>query len=128
MEQTSARAHTILVIDDEPDIRRLLQLALEDAGYLVRTAHEGGQGLAIAKQGDCTLAIVDLFMPGKEGLETILALRCAIPSMKLIAISGGSGDTDMLTVAKSFGADLTIHKPFDLDKLLRSVATLLETH
>lgn len=118
---------TILVIEDEADIRELLRLALNESGYLVHTAHEGSRGLTIARQGDCALAIVDLFMPGKEGLETILALRREIPAMKLIAISGGSGDTDMLTAAKSFGADLTIYKPFDLDRLLCSVATLLQT-
>lgn len=119
---------TILVIDDEPDILELLRLALEDAGYTVRTSREGGHGLAMAKQDGCSLAIVDLFMPGKEGLETILALRRELPMIKLIAMSGGSGHTDMLTVAESFGADLTIHKPFDLDRLLHSIAALLDQH
>lgn len=117
-------AHTILVIDGEPDIRGLLRLALEEAGYVVRESHEGGHGLAMAKQEGCDLAIVDLFMPGKEGLETILALRRELPLMKLIAMSGGSGHTDMLTVAASLGADITIHKPFDIDTLLTSIATL----
>lgn len=83
--------HRILVIDDDPDIRRLLRLALEDAGYDVREAQEGDDGLAIARQERCALAIVDLFMPGKEGLETILALRREMPQIKLIAMSGGSG-------------------------------------
>lgn len=121
-------AHTILVIDDEPDIRGLLRLALEEAGYIVRESHEGGHGLAIAKQERCSLAIVDLFMPGKEGLETILTLRRELPLMKLIAMSGENGHTDMLSAATSFGADLTIHKPFDLDTLPTSIAALLQKH
>ena len=119
--------HTILVIDDDPDIRELLRATLEEAGYAVRESHEGGHGLSMAKQERCALAIVDLFMPGKEGLETILALRREIPTMKLIAMSGGSGHTDMLSAATVFGADLTIHKPFDLNQLLHSIATLIET-
>jgi DNA-binding response OmpR family regulator len=118
--------HTILVIDDESDIRRLLRLALEEAGYIVRESCEGEQGLAIAKQEQCSLAIVDLFMPGKEGLETILALRREIPTIKLIAMSGGSGHTDLLSVATSFGADRIIHKPYELDTLLTSIAALLQ--
>jgi DNA-binding response OmpR family regulator len=120
--------HRILVIDDDPDIRRLLRLALEDAGYDVREAQEGEAGLAIARQARCALAIVDLFMPGKEGLETILALRREMPQIKLIAMSGGSGQTDMLATAKAFGADQTIHKPYELDSLLTSIAGLLAQH
>ncbi len=120
--------HTILVIDDESDIRRLLRLALEEAGYIVRESCEGEQGLAIAKQEQCALAIVDLFMPGKEGLETILALRREIPTIKLIAMSGGSDHTDLLSVATSFGADRTIDKPYELDTLLTSIAALLQEH
>ncbi|TKB82777.1 MAG: response regulator [Nitrospira sp.] len=119
--------HTILVIDDDPDIRRLLRLALEEAGYDVREAQDGNDGLAIAKQEPCSLVIVDLFMPGKEGLETILALRREMPLIKLIAMSGGSGHTDMLPAARSFGADQTIHKPYELDRLLTSRRTAPET-
>ena len=119
---------TILVIDDDPDIRRLLRLALEEAGYDVREAQEGDDGLAIAKQEQCSLAIVDLFMPGKEGLETILTLRREMPLIKLIAMSGGSSHADLLAVATSFGADRTIYKPYDLDTLLTSIASLLQEH
>lgn len=121
-----APPHTILVIDDEADIRRLLRLTLEEAGYIVRESCDGEQGLAMARREPCALALVDLFMPGKEGLETILALRREMPAIKLIAMSGGSGHTDMLPVASSFGADRTIQKPFDLDTLLASIAALIE--
>lgn len=121
-----AAPHTILVIDDEADIRRLLRLALEEAGYRVRKSCDGEEGLAMAKQDGCALAVVDLFMPGKEGLETIVAFRRDMPAVKLIAMSGGSGHADMLPVASSFGADRTLQKPFDLDSLLAAIAALLE--
>ena len=125
-DQTDApNTHTILVIDDDPDIRRLLRIALEEAGY---DAREGDDGLAIAKQEQCSLAIVDLLMPGKEGLETIQALRRERPPIKLIAMSGGSSHADLLAVATSFGADQTIHKPYELDTLLTSIAALLQEH
>lgn len=119
---------TILVIDDDPTIRMLLRVRLEKAGYAVHESHEGGHGLVTARQKEFALAIVDLYMPGQEGLETILALRREIPTMKLIAISGGSGYQNLMSAAKAFGADLTIHKPLDLDQLLNSVTTLIGTH
>ncbi|ULA65320.1 MAG: hypothetical protein LZF86_190623 [Nitrospira sp.] len=119
-------AQIILVIDDDPDIRKLLKLALSEVGYTVREAQDGNAGLALAKQERCALAIVDLFMPGKEGLETILALRREFPAIKLIAMSGGSGHTNLLPVAASFGADQTIHKPYELDRLLASITALLK--
>lgn len=126
-EQTDHTAPpTILVIDDEADIRGLLRLALEEAGYRVRESCDGEEGLAMAKQERCALAIVDLFMPGKEGLETIVAFRRDMPAVKLIAMSGEGGHTDMLPVASSFGADGTIQKPFELDTLLATIAALLD--
>jgi DNA-binding response OmpR family regulator len=67
-------------------------------------------------------------MHGKEGPETALALRREMPMIKLIAMSVGSGPTDMLAVATSFGADRTIHKPYELDTLLTSIAALLQEH
>lgn len=127
-EQTDQTAPpTILVIDDEADIRGLLRLALEEAGYRVLESCDGEEGLAMAKRERCALAIVDLFMPGKEGLETIFAFRRDMPAVKLMAMSGGSGHTDMLPVASSFGADGTIQKPFELDTLLATIAALLDT-
>jgi DNA-binding response OmpR family regulator len=117
----------ILIIDDDPRIRQLLRATLESAGYSVLEADEGGQGLVMAARERCALAIVDLFMPGKEGLETIVAARRTMPTLKLIAISGGSADGNLLAVAESFGANRTIEKPFELTHLLHLVAELVPT-
>lgn len=67
-------------------------------------------------------------MHGKEGPETVLALRREMPVIKLIAMSVGSGPTDMLAVATSFGADLTTHKPNEFDTFLTSIAAPIQEH
>ena len=86
---------------------------------------EENDGSAIAKQEQCSLAISGSVMHGKEWPETVLAFWREMPMIKLIAMSGEGCHTDMLAVATSFGADLTIHKPIEFDTLLTSIAARL---
>jgi YesN/AraC family two-component response regulator len=66
--------------------------------------------------------ITDLFMPEMDGIETIAALRQRMPGVRVIAISGRSG-VDYLTVAKELGVSHTLRKPFEIDELLKALAT-----
>ena len=116
---------TILLIDDEESVRSLFQVALERAGYRVLTAENGNHGLRLLEHQEVDLALVDIFMPGMDGLEVIELLHMTRPACKIIAISGGSGDWDYLDAAKYLGAHDTLKKPFSLQALLDAVSAQL---
>ncbi|BBO92410.1 response regulator [Desulfosarcina ovata] len=119
----------ILVIDDDDTIRLSLRLTLEDADYDVAEAANGEEGLALMRAGSFDLVITDIFMPEKEGIETIDEIRRNYPDTKIISISGGGRmDPDAyLDIAERVGADQSLSKPFDIQLLLDMVAKLLQT-
>lgn len=124
----SKRARSIVVVDDHQDICAFMQAALETAGYDVRIAAEGAQGLALLRSRPADLMITDLFMPGKEGMETIAQCKADFPQTRIIAMSAGgrSGRRDFLSAAALIGADATLHKPFAADRLLDAVREVLQ--
>ena len=79
----------ILVIDDDRDVRMCILNILEEAGYSMFEADNGNTGIAIVRNNPLDLVIVDLFMPVKEGIETVIELRKEFPDLKILAISGG---------------------------------------
>ncbi len=115
----------ILVIDDVPDMRKLIQNTLETAGHEVACAGNGKEGLAKFSAQPADLVITDLIMPGTEGMETILKLRAAAPDVKILAISGAPKEWMILKMAEYNGANKTLAKPFKLDELTGAVETLL---
>ncbi|MBI5801198.1 MAG: response regulator, partial [Verrucomicrobia bacterium] len=110
----------ILIADDEDGFRFLLQRMLSTSGHEVREVADGDAALACLRTFAAHVAIVDLFMPGKEGIETIMEIRHRHPETKIIAISGGApkSGTSFLGVAKKLGAHRTLNKPFSADELL----------
>jgi CheY-like chemotaxis protein len=119
----------ILVIDDDATIRLSLRLALEDADHQVEEAGDGDAGMARVKAFRPQLVITDIFMPEKEGLETIDEIKDFAPATKIIAISGGGrmDPGDYLGIAERVGADRTLVKPFDIGDLIATVDDLLAT-
>jgi CheY-like chemotaxis protein len=117
---------TILLIDDEEQVRTLFQVALEDVGYRVLTAESGSQGLRLLQHQEVDLILVDIFMPGMDGLELLQLLRKTQPACRLIAMSGGSGEWNYLDMAKQLGAHATLQKPFSLQELLDTVSAHLK--
>jgi DNA-binding response OmpR family regulator len=119
----------ILVIDDEEGVREVLRDQLENAGYEVHTAGSGDEGMALYDKSGATIVIVDLVMPGKEGIETIQELRLQSFQPRIVAISGGgrsqANAEGYLRFAKALGADICLKKPFDQAHLLNAVASLL---
>ena len=121
----SAPQRRILLVDDDPDVRRSLGNALTKAGYEVVPAANGVEAIRQWRElhgGD--LVILDMFMPEKDGLETIVELRSHSPGVPIIAISGGgtTGRLDILKDAKLLGAIETFEKPFSIHALLALVA------
>ena len=116
---------TILVIDDEPLMRRMVSRALTGAGHKVIAAEEGQEGLRLFRTHRPAVVITDLLMPGQEGIETILAMRRTGAPVRIIAISGR--DAEMLETARLIGADDAIEKPFRAHELIEHVRALAET-
>ena len=126
--RTASKASTILLIDDEIELRATVSRLLQRAGYEVVTAANGAEALATARFVRADLVITDIIMPEKEGLETIAELRREFPELPVIAVSGG-GVVDpgsYLTIAQRLGADRALAKPFGFQELLSTVRELLD--
>ena len=120
---TGAAPKTILIVDDDPQIRKLLDAILKRDGYGIITAANGRQALQELDKQAVDLVITDLLMPEKEGIETIMEIRHKFTGMPIIAISGGGrlNPQTYLKIAKSLGAVRTMTKPIDT-AMLRAMA------
>lgn len=119
---------TVLVIDDEPEIREVLRAFLQRNGFQVVLAEDGIQGVEVCKNQTVDLVITDLLMPEQEGIETILQIRNDHPNLPILAMSGGgrmAGTMDILHTAKLLGAIKTFSKPFNPVELVDTVKQLL---
>jgi DNA-binding NtrC family response regulator len=117
----------VLIIDDDSEIRTLVQRVLTGAGYETAVAEDGREGMKLQQKQPADLIITDLIMPGQEGLETIIEMRRRFPKVKIIAMSGGGhgGVLDFLPMASQLGAALTLAKPFTPDRLLTAVREVM---
>jgi len=117
-------AHKILVADDNEQIRRLLTISLEQAGYSVAAAASGIQALELLKtSSQFDLILTDLVMTDMDGLALLTEIKRTDPGLPVIAMSGAFSGR-LLKFAASFGVP-TIEKPFDLAKLLKVVESAL---
>jgi CheY-like chemotaxis protein len=123
----------ILLIDDDDAVRSAISLILDQEDYVVTAAEDGHAGLRCVEEASFDLAIVDMFMPGLDGIETITAIRALAPTLPIIATSGavarsqGGGAADVLATATERGAAMVIHKPFRPRELLQAIAQCLAT-
>lgn len=115
---------TILVIDDEKNIREGLSAALELEGYSVRLAADGREGLAQIEKGDIDLVITDLRMPGISGEEVLARVRGESPGIPVIVLTG-HGSIDTAVDAMRNGAYDFLTKPLSLDRLTLMVKRAL---
>jgi CheY-like chemotaxis protein len=127
----------ILVVDDHQDTRELLATVLRRAGHETIEAADGEEAMRLYHTHGADLVVLDIFMPAKDGIETVRELRRESRQVKIIAISAGwkvpgSGrhteprDYEVLHDARECGADLVIAKPFDPMLLDRAVRELLQ--
>jgi CheY-like chemotaxis protein len=118
----------ILVIDDDQAVREALRITLEGAGHIVLEAEGGQTGLRLGISEPFDLIITDLLMPDVDGLEVIREFQKSLPTVRILAISGGGKNTPAtyLSVAGKLGADLTLAKPFGKTDLLQAVDELLK--
>lgn len=114
---------TILVVDDEKDLVRLLRVNLEKAGYRVRTAASAEAGLKLLRRHAPDLIVLDVMLPGIDGLELLRRLR-AESDIPVILLSAKGAELDRVLGLK-LGADDYVVKPFSIDELLERVAARL---
>ena len=116
----------ILLIDDEPLVRKTMRVALERAGHQVVEAANGRIGGDLFDRGDFDLVISDILMPEQEGIETIRKMRSARPDVRILAISGGGRgkSTGYLWMAADLGANEVLQKPFGPTELVAMVSHL----
>jgi two-component system, chemotaxis family, chemotaxis protein CheY len=117
----------ILVIDDDPVLRRVVTLALEAAGHSVLRCENGRKAVAFLEHDHADLLVTDIVMPEMDGVETVRAVRQLDPDLPILAISGGGSfdPKDYLGIAQAFGATAVLPKPFRPAELVDVVSQLL---
>ena len=117
---------TVLVVDDDPVIQKLLQVNFEMEGYRVITASDGLEGLEKARANNPDAVVLDVMMPKMDGLEVARTLKgdSATKAIPIILLSAKAQQAD-IQAGSSTGADDYLTKPFDPLELLDRVATLI---
>lgn len=116
----------ILVIDDEPEILRAVGSGLRALGYQIRATSTGEEGLRLAAQAMPDLVVLDLMMPGMDGLEVCRRLR-AWSEVPIIVLSAHSQERQKV-IALDLGADDYLTKPFGMDELTARIRAALRRH
>lgn len=102
----------ILVVDDDPDIRQILQDRLESYGYLTETVADGWAAIRALERSTPSGIFLDLRMPGMNGLEVLGRIRAFLPSIPVI-IATAAGASEQVNCAINAGAQTCLLKPFD---------------
>jgi CheY-like chemotaxis protein len=117
----------IQIIDDDRWIREVIQAVLGQDGYDVVLVSDGRSGLATIERGAIDLVIIDIFMPGLDGIETIKLIKKISPLVPIVAMSGfmfrnsSAPAPDFLRMATQLGASYSLHKPFRAHELRAAV-------
>ncbi len=114
----------ILVVEDDPAIRRGLMDALSFAGYAVQEAGDGTAGLAAALESECDLLLLDLVLPGRDGLEVLRELRAMRRGLPVIILTARGSEDDRVR-GLALGADDYVVKPFSIKELLARIEAVL---
>jgi DNA-binding NtrC family response regulator len=117
----------ILLVDDDPDIRELLQDSLEGAGYHVQVARDGVDGLDQVTRRVFDLILCDVRLPGLDGVSLMRHVRRESPSTKVILMTAYAGVSEAVSALKEGAYDYLI-KPFDVDELLIQTRRINEDH
>jgi CheY-like chemotaxis protein len=120
----------ILVIDDDEAMRRLIVRTLSAGNHRFVEASNGQDGMKMVGELKPDAVITDILMPQQEGIQTIREIREMAPETKIIAMSGGGSSHNLmfLDVARVFGADAVLAKPFKPGELKDTVTNVLNAH
>ncbi len=115
----------VLVVEDDPDVRLLLQTLVAEEGHTVEVAVDGAAGLDAFRQLRPQLVLSDIIMPHMEGLEFVQKVTSKKPNLPIVVMSGFAND-HYLTAASYFGAVCKLTKPFETNELLDAIKCALE--
>jgi DNA-binding response OmpR family regulator len=118
----------VAVVEDDPEIRELLELTMQHAGYEVTSARDGKRGLDIILREQPKVAILDVMMPGMTGFELCHAAKQLMGPQRapFVIILTAKGLPTDVAAGRAHGADLYLIKPIDMDKLLDHVRDALD--
>jgi two-component system chemotaxis response regulator CheY len=116
----------VLVIDDQPQIRGPICIKLLSLGYEVAEAENGVQGLARYRETRPDVVLLDIYMPEKDGFETLRDLLKFDPKATVLAMSGGGSysHVQILQAVSHMGAKAVLAKPFTFDEMLQTIARI----
>ncbi len=106
----------MLVVDDEPGILETMSDILKEMNFKVTTARDGYQAIEIMKNGSFDAVVMDIKMPGIDGIETLKRIKVTKPDANVILVTAYASD-DMVLAARKEGASTVLYKPIDLDKI-----------
>jgi len=115
---------TILIVDDDEETRKVLHESLTRAGFSPFAVASGEEAVRVCRAQRIDVVLLDIWMPEKDGLETVMEIRRGAPEAKAIAMSGGGklGSMHPLTFAARLGAKRTLTKPFTHQELLSAIS------
>jgi len=123
---------SVLVIDDDKHVRAMMREMLERAGHRVREADDGRCGVEAFGREPADLVVVDLFMPGQSGWDTIREIEAIAPGLPFVIVSGGGpleglrpGSTGTLEAVRGVADYRVLRKPFEWSTLTSAVSELL---
>jgi DNA-binding NtrC family response regulator len=115
----------ILIIDDDENIRKVLQAILEDEDYIVETAGTAKKGIEKSEKAFYNLALIDVRLPDMEGIELLSKLRSFKPKMRKIIVTGYPTLQNAISAVNK-GADAYVMKPFEVEKILQTIREQLK--
>ncbi|MFD1954989.1 response regulator transcription factor [Paenibacillus thailandensis] len=113
---------TILVVEDERKIARLLEIELDSEGYRVRIAHNGNDGWAAYRDGGVDLILLDVMLPGMSGIELLRRIRASDMQTPVLLLTAKSSVEDKVS-GLDLGANDYITKPFEIEEVLARIRT-----
>ena len=125
VEVTGMSKYRILIIDDDENIRKVLQTILEDEGYMIDTADTAKKGIEQSEKTFYNLALIDVRLPDMEGIELLSKLRNTKPKMRKIIVTGYPTLQNAISAVNK-GADAYVMKPFEVEKILETIKDQLK--
>ena len=114
----------IMIVDDDKNLRRTLQVILEDQGLDVISAEDGFEAIKMASENQIDLILMDMRMPGMDGVEAFSEIRQILPDCTVVMITGHATE-DQIQYALSKGVKTCLSKPLSIEQLLETVSEML---